>query len=117
MPWLVLFVAGLFEIAWAAGLTWTEGFTKPVPSALVLLASVVSAALLAVAVREIPVGVAYAVWVGIGVVGTACFGWLWLGEAMSAGRVFFLAMILSGVVGLKLTTPNHTVSGSASTTP
>lgn len=107
MAWIVLGLAGLFEVAWAVGLAWTDGFTKPLPSALVLIASVISAGLLAVAVREIPVGVAYAMWVGMGMVGTALFGWAWLGEAMPPSRVVFLAMILSGVVGLKMTTPAH----------
>lgn len=107
MSWVVLGLAGLFEIAWSVGLAWTDGFTRPIPSALVLIASVVSAALLAVAVRDIPVSVAYAAWVGIGMVGTALVGWAWLGEAMPPGRVLFLALILVGVVGLKFTTPEH----------
>jgi quaternary ammonium compound-resistance protein SugE len=114
MPWLVLVLAGLFEVAWAVGLAWTDGFTKLVPSALVLIASVISAGLLAVAVREIPVGVAYAAWVGFGMVGTAVFGWAWLHEPMPPSRVVFLGMILVGVVGLKFTTPSHDATDEAS---
>lgn len=107
MSWIVLLVAGVFEVVWAMGLSWTEGFTRPLPSVLVLIASVVSAALLAVAVREIPVGVGYAVWVAIGVIGTSAVGWLWLGEPMTPSRALFLSMILAGVIGLKVTTPAH----------
>ena len=105
MSWFLLVVAGLLETCWAVGLKYTEGFTKPLPSVLTVSAIIVSMALLGVAVRELPMGTAYAVWVAIGIVGTTLAGALLLGESLSPARMLFLALLLVSVVGLKLTTP------------
>ena len=105
MAWLYITVAGLFECAWAVGLKYTEGFTRPVPSALTAIAMAISLWLLALAMKTIPVGTAYAVWTGIGAVGVAVFGMLVLGEPRNAVRVACLLMIVAGIVGLKLATP------------
>ncbi|HEY0211129.1 quaternary ammonium compound efflux SMR transporter SugE [Acerihabitans sp.] len=102
MSWLLLVFAGLLETVWAIGLKYTEGFTRLVPSILTLCAMAVSIALLAVAMRALPAGTAYAVWTGIGVVGTVLFGMLWLGEPVHWARIASLAMIVLGIVGLKL---------------
>ena len=105
MNWLILFVAGLFEVAWAIGLKYTDGFTRLWPSIGTVLAMVGSVVLLGIAMKTLPVGTAYAVWVGIGAVGTAILGMVLLGEAANAGRIVSLALIVAGVVGLKLATP------------
>ena len=105
MAWLYITVAGLFECAWAVGLKYTEGFTRPVPSILTAIAMAISLWLLALAMKTIPVGTAYAVWTGIGAVGVAVFGMLVLGEPRNAVRVACLLMIVTGIVGLKLATP------------
>ena len=105
MNWLILFVAGLFEVAWAVGLKYTDGFTRLWPSIGTVLAMVVSVVLLGLAMKTLPVGTAYAAWVGIGAVGTAILGMVLLGEAASAGRIVSLALIVAGVVGLKVATP------------
>lgn len=102
MIWLVLIIAGLFETAWAIGLKYTEGFSKFWPSFWTIVAMVVSVWLLGVCVKHLPVGTAYAVWVGIGAVGTV-IGGIWLfNEPVSALRVFSLGMIMAGIIGLKL---------------
>lgn len=103
--WLVLIVAGLFEVGWAIGLKYTQGFTRLWPTVWTALALVISMALLGAAVKALPVGTAYAVWVGIGAVGTAVLGIALLGEAASLGRVASIALIVVGIVGLKLATP------------
>jgi quaternary ammonium compound-resistance protein SugE len=103
--WLVLIVAGLFEVGWAIGLKYTEGFTRLWPTVWTALALLVSMALLGWAVKALPVGTAYAVWVGVGAVGTAVLGVVLLGEAASIGRVASIALIVAGIVGLKLATP------------
>ena len=105
MNWLILVVAGLFEVGWAIGLKYTDGFTKLWPSVGTVLAMVVSVVLLGIAMKTLPVGTAYAVWVGIGAVGTAILGMVLLGDAANAGRIVSLALIVAGVVGLKLATP------------
>jgi quaternary ammonium compound-resistance protein SugE len=105
MNWLILFVAGLFEVAWAIGLKYTDGFTRLWPSVGTVLAMVASVVLLGIAMKTLPVGTAYAVWVGIGAVGTAILGIVLLGDAANAGRIVSLALIVAGVVGLKLATP------------
>jgi len=105
MNWLILFVAGLFEVAWAIGLKYTDGFTRLWPSVATVAAMVVSVVLLGIAMKTLPVGTAYAVWVGIGAVGTAILGVVLLGEAANAGRIVSLALIVAGVIGLKLSTP------------
>ena len=105
MNWLILVVAGLFEVGWAIGLKYTEGFTRLWPSVGTVLAMVISVVLLGIAMKTLPVGTAYAVWVGIGAVGTAILGMVLLGDAANAGRIVSLALIVAGVVGLKLATP------------
>ncbi len=105
MNWTILLVAGLFEVGWAIGLKYTDGFTRLWPSIGTGLAMAVSVALLGIAMKSLPVGTAYAVWVGTGAVGTAILGVFLLGEPATAGRVLSLALIVAGVVGLKLATP------------
>jgi quaternary ammonium compound-resistance protein SugE len=103
MSWLLLFVAGLFEVGWAVGMKYADGFTRPGPSLWTLFALVASMVLLAAAVRTLPIGTAYAVWTGIGAAGTALLG-IWLfREPASAARLFCIALIVAGVLGLKLT--------------
>ena len=106
MVWGLLFLAGLFEIGWAIGLKYTHGFTRPWPTAATLLAMVFSFGLLAAALKHLPVGTAYAVWTGIGAVGTAVMGMLFLGEVVTAGRVACIGLITLGIVGLKMVTPS-----------
>jgi quaternary ammonium compound-resistance protein SugE len=102
MSWLILFVAGLFEIGWAIGLKYTESFTRLVPSILTVICMVLSVVLLGWALRTLAVGTAYAVWTGIGAVGTALLG-IWLfGEPATAGRLVSILLIVCGIVGLKL---------------
>ena len=103
--WLVLIVAGLFEVGWAIGLKYTQGFTRLWPTVWIAAALVISMVLLGAAVKVLPVGTAYAVWVGIGAVGTAVLVIALLGEAASLGRVASIALIVAGIVGLKLATP------------
>lgn len=105
MAWAWLILAGLCEVAWAIGLKYTEGFTRPVPSILTLAAMVASVVLLGIAMKSLPVGTAYAVWVGVGAVGTAILGIVLFAEPASAGRLFSLALIVAGIIGLKLATP------------
>lgn len=105
MSWLFLLFAGLLEIVWAAGLESTRGFTRVVPTLVVVAAMVGSMWLLAIATRTIPVGTAYAVWVGIGVAGTAIVGWIALGETMTWIRALCIGGLVAAIVGLKLTTP------------
>ena len=105
MGWLALALAGLFEVGWAVGLKYTEGFTRPVPTALTALALVGSMACLGLALRALPLGTAYAVWTGIGTVGTAIVGMVVLREPATAARLVCIALIVSGIVGLKLATP------------
>jgi quaternary ammonium compound-resistance protein SugE len=102
MAWLYLVVAGLFEIGWAVGLKYTQGFTRLWPSVATIAAIVVSMGLLAVAVRTIPVGTGYAVWTGIGALGTATIGILLFGEPATPLRLICLGLILTGILGLKL---------------
>jgi quaternary ammonium compound-resistance protein SugE len=104
MPWFTLFVAGLMEIAWAIGLKYTEGFTRLVPSVLTLASMAASMALLGLALKTLPIGTAYAVWTGIGAVGTAFLG-IWLfGEPATVMRLLCIGLIVAGIVGLKLVT-------------
>lgn len=102
MSWFYLFLAGLFEVAWAIGLKYTEGFTRIVPSVLTAAAMLVSLGLLGLALKALPVGTAYAVWTGIGAVGTAALGIYLFGEPASAGRIVSIGLIVAGIVGLKL---------------
>jgi quaternary ammonium compound-resistance protein SugE len=105
MAWIYLVVAGFFEIGWAIGLKYTQGFTRFWPSVLTAAAIVTSMTLLALAVRTIPVGTGYAIWTGIGAVGTAVLGIALFSEPATAGRLFFLMLIIAGIVGLKFCTP------------
>ena len=105
MAWALLFLAGLFEIGWAIGLKYTEGFTRLWPSVWTGSAMVVSVVLLALAVRTLPIGTAYAVWTGIGAVGTVILGIVLFAEPATALRLFCVALIVGGIVGLKLVTP------------
>jgi quaternary ammonium compound-resistance protein SugE len=103
MAWLILFVAGLCEIGWAIGLKYTEGFTRLMPSILTGTAMVVSVVLLGIALKTLPVGTGYAVWTGIGAVGTAILGIFLFGEATDWMRLASIALIVAGIIGLKLT--------------
>lgn len=105
MAWTLLALAGLFEIGWAIGLKYTEGFTRPWPTVRTVAAMVVSVVLLALAVRTLPIGTAYAVWTGIGAAGTVILGIVLFAEPATALRLFFVALIVGGIVGLKLVTP------------
>ncbi len=104
MNWTILVIAGLFEIMWAIGLKYTEGFSRFWPSVGTLLAMAVSFGLLGIAMKSLPVGTAYAVWVGVGAVGTALLGIVLFGEAANLGRLLSLGLIVAGIVGLKLST-------------
>lgn len=105
MAWILLFIAGLLEVAWAVGLKYTEGFSRLWPSVGTVAAMTASIWLLAIAMRSLPVGTAYAVWVGVGAVGTVILGIVLFGEAASAARLASVALIVAGIVGLKLATP------------
>ncbi len=102
MAWIMLFFAGLFEVGWAIGLKYTEGFTRLTPSLLTVASMVVSLGLLGLALKTLPVGTAYAVWTGIGTVGTALLGIWLLGEPATAMRLACIALIVAGIVGLKV---------------
>ena len=105
MAWVILVVAGLFEVAWAIGLKYTDGFSRLWPSVFTLLAIIVSMGLLGIAMKSLPTGTAYSVWVGIGAVGTVTLGILLFGEPATVARLVSVALILAGIVGLKLATP------------
>jgi quaternary ammonium compound-resistance protein SugE len=102
MAWTYLFFAGLFEIGWAIGLKYTDGFTRLTPTLLTVASMVVSLGLLGLALKTLPVGTAYAVWTGIGTVGTAVLGIYLLGEPATVIRLVCIGLIVSGIVGLKL---------------
>ena len=103
MSWLILVVAGLLEVVWAIGLKYTHGFTRLVPSAVTIAAMAASMWLLGTAVKTLPIGTAYAVWVGIGALGTAIGGMVLLGEPVSAVRIVLLMVLVASILGLKLT--------------
>ncbi|HEX5787562.1 MAG TPA: quaternary ammonium compound efflux SMR transporter SugE [Woeseiaceae bacterium] len=105
MAWVILVVAGLFEVAWAIGLKYTEGFTRLWPSIWTGLAMLVSLWLLGIAMKSLPVGTAYSVWVGVGAVGTVILGIALFDEPANAPRLISVALIVAGIVGLKLATP------------
>ena len=102
MAWFLLFVAGIFEIGWAIGMKYTNGFTKVVPSVLTLISMVLSVYLLSLATKEIPIGTAYAVWTGIGIAGTSILGVIIFNEPVEILKIIFISMILIAVVGLKV---------------
>lgn len=103
MPWLVLVIAGILEVCWSVGLKYTDGFRRPLATAVVLLAVAASMFLLAIAARSLPIGTAYAVWVGIGALGAAICGIVLFGEPVTAPRLFFLALLLVSILGLRIT--------------
>ena len=102
MSWIILFVAGLFEVAWAVGLKYTDGFSRPLPTALTVAAMLVSLGLLGLAMKELPLGTAYAIWTGVGAVGTVIAGIILFGEAVTLIRLGSVALIICGLIGLKL---------------
>ncbi|MES2032301.1 MAG: quaternary ammonium compound efflux SMR transporter SugE [Pseudomonadota bacterium] len=102
MAWLLLFVAGLLEVGWAVGLKYTEGFTRLVPSVLTLISMTASVGMLALALKELPMGTAYAVWTGIGAVGTAALGMYLFGDPATVARIACIGLIVAGIAGLKL---------------
>lgn len=101
MPWIYLIVAGIFEIGWAIGLKYTEGFSRLTPTLLTVASMIISLGLLGIALRDLPVGTAYAVWTGVGTVGTAMLGIFLFGEPATALRLACIALIVSGILGLK----------------
>ena len=103
MAWIALIIAGILETGWAVGLKYTDGFRRPVPSILVVLAIAASMILLAWAARTLPIGTAYAVWVGIGAFGAAILGIILFHEPVSAARIVFLLLLIVSVIGLRLT--------------
>ncbi|KPG00286.1 molecular chaperone [Rhodopseudomonas sp. AAP120] len=104
MAWFYLFIAGLMEIGWALGLKYTDGFTRLVPTALTVAAMVASIALLGLALKTLPIGTAYAIWSGIGAVGTAALGIMLFGDPATLGRLACIGLIVAGIVGLKVVT-------------
>jgi quaternary ammonium compound-resistance protein SugE len=104
MAWIYLFVAGLFEVVWAIAMKYAEGFTKPLSSGIMVVAMLISIFFLSQALKTLPVGTGYAVWTGIGAVGTALMGILLFGESRDIARVLFIFLIIIGIAGLKLTT-------------
>ena len=102
MHWIILFIAGLFEVGWAIGLKYTQGFTKLWPTVFTILSVIISMGLLGYTLKFLPVGTAYAVWTGIGAVGTAILGIILFGESKEFMRVFFIFLIVVGIVGLKV---------------
>lgn len=101
MAWVLLFIAGLFEVGWAIGLKYTEGFSRVWPTVGTIAAMVTSMGLLGIAMKSLPVGTAYSVWVGVGAVGTVIWGMWWLGESTSPLRLLSVGLILLGIIGLK----------------
>jgi quaternary ammonium compound-resistance protein SugE len=106
MAWVLLIVAGLFEIAWAIGLKYTDGFTRPLPTAGTIAAMVISVWLLGIAMKSLPVGTAYSVWVGVGAAGTVILGIILFKEPANALRLASIGLVIAGIVGLKVATPS-----------
>jgi quaternary ammonium compound-resistance protein SugE len=105
MAWIILFIAGLFETVWAIGLKYSEGFSRPWPTTWTILAMMVSLWLLGIAMKSLPVGTAYSVWVGIGAVGTVILGIVLFKEPAHAARLISVSLIIAGIIGLKLSSP------------
>jgi quaternary ammonium compound-resistance protein SugE len=106
MAWILLIVAGLFEIGWAIGLKYTDGFTRPLPTAGTIAAMVISVWLLGIAMKSLPVGTAYSVWVGVGAAGTVILGIILFKEPANALRLASIGLVIAGIVGLKVATPS-----------
>jgi quaternary ammonium compound-resistance protein SugE len=102
MSWIILVFAGLFEVGWAVGLKYTDGFTRPLPTALTIAAMIVSLSLLGLSMKELPLGTAYAIWTGVGAVGTVIAGIILFGESMALIRLASVGLIIFGLLGLKL---------------
>ena len=102
MSWLILFFAGLFEVGWAVGLKYSDGFSRPLPTALTIAAMAISLGLLGLAMKELPLGTAYAIWTGVGAVGTVIAGIILFGESMAMFRLASVVLIIAGLVGLKV---------------
>ena len=102
MSWIILFFAGLFEVGWAVGLKYTDGFSKPLATVLTVAAMAISLGLLGLAMKELPLGTAYAIWTGVGAVGTVIAGIILFGESMALVRLVSVALIITGLVGLKV---------------
>lgn len=102
MSWIILLFAGLFEVGWAVGLKYTDGFSRPLPTALTILAMAISLGLLGLAMKELPLGTAYAIWTGVGAIGTVIAGIILFGESMALLRLASVALIIAGLVGLKV---------------
>lgn len=102
MAWVYLVIAGIFEMGWAIGLKYTEGFTRLVPTTLTVAAMIISVVLLGLALRDLPVGTGYAVWTGIGTVGTALLGMYLFGDPATAARLASIGLIVAGIIGLKV---------------
>ena len=105
MPWILLVLAGLFEVGWAIGLKYTDGFTKPLPTIGTVAAMAISLGLLGIAMKSLPVGTAYAIWVGVGAVGTVILGIVLFNEPTNPLRLISVGLIIAGLVGLKLASP------------
>ncbi|MDO8403550.1 MAG: quaternary ammonium compound efflux SMR transporter SugE [Pseudomonas sp.] len=102
MSWIILFFAGLFEVGWAVGLKYTDGFSRPLPTVLTVAAMAISLGLLGLAMKELPLGTAYAIWTGVGAVGTVIAGIILFGESMALFRLASVALIIAGLIGLKV---------------
>jgi len=102
MSWIILFFAGLFEVGWAVGLKYTDGFSRPLPTVLTIAAMAISLGLLGLAMKELPLGTAYAIWTGVGAVGTVIAGIILFGESMALIRLASVALIVTGLIGLKV---------------
>ena len=105
MSWVILVTAGLLEVVWAIGLKYTDGFTRLWPTVITVSAMLLSVWLLGIALKSLPVGTAYAVWVGIGAIGTAIFGIILFAESANLGKILSLLLIIAGIIGLKLSSP------------
>lgn len=104
MNWIILIIAGLFEVGWAVGLKYTEGFTRLWPTLGTIVSMIISLGLLGIAMKGLPLGTAYSIWVGVGAVGTVILGIVLLGESASVARMISVALIIAGIIGLKLST-------------
>jgi quaternary ammonium compound-resistance protein SugE len=102
MSWIILFFAGLFEVGWAVGLKYTDGFSRPLPTVLTVAAMAISLGLLGLAMKQLPLGTAYAIWTGVGAVGTVIAGIILFGESMAPVRLASVALIIAGLIGLKI---------------